>query len=42
MPVWMEILLNIIGYGGFIAIAIFHKSQSGAPDHDVGGKTRVN
>jgi hypothetical protein len=25
MPPWMEILLNLIGYGGFIAIAQFHK-----------------
>jgi hypothetical protein len=25
MPVWMEILVNVIGYGGFIAIATFHK-----------------
>jgi hypothetical protein len=25
MPAWMEILLNVIGYGGFIAIAQFHK-----------------
>ena len=23
MPVWMEILVNVIGYGGFIAIATF-------------------
>ena len=27
MPVWMEILVNVIGYGGFIAIATFHKSS---------------
>lgn len=26
MPVWLEILVNMIGYGGFIAIATFHKS----------------
>ncbi|SDP47781.1 hypothetical protein SAMN05444050_6993 [Afipia sp. GAS231] len=25
MPPWMEILLNLIGYGGFIAIAKYHK-----------------
>jgi hypothetical protein len=25
MPVWMEILVNVIGYAGFIAIATFHK-----------------
>lgn len=32
MPVWIEILLNVIGYGGFVAIATFHKpsqDQSG-------------
>jgi hypothetical protein len=38
----MEILLNVIGYGGFIAIAIFHKSRSDTPDRDAAGKTRVN
>ena len=27
MPVWMEILVNVIGYGGFIAIATFHKAS---------------
>lgn len=26
MPVWMEILINVIGYAGFIAIATYHKS----------------
>lgn len=25
MPVWIEILVNVIGYGGFLAIATFHK-----------------
>jgi hypothetical protein len=28
MPVWLEILINIIGYGGFIAIAMYHRSSS--------------
>ena len=27
MPLWMEILVNVIGYGGFIAIATFHKAS---------------
>jgi hypothetical protein len=27
MPVWIEILVNVIGYGGFIAIATFHKAS---------------
>jgi hypothetical protein len=26
MPVWMEILINVIGYGGFIAVATYHRS----------------
>jgi hypothetical protein len=25
MPPWMEILLNAIGYAGFIAIAKYHR-----------------
>ena len=25
MPVWMEILVNVIGYAGFIGIATYHK-----------------
>jgi hypothetical protein len=25
MPPWMEILLNVIGYAGFIGIAKYHK-----------------
>ena len=26
MPIWMEILINVIGYAGFIAIATYHRS----------------
>ncbi len=26
MPVWMEILLNVLGYAGFIAMATLHRS----------------
>lgn len=26
MPPWLEILINVIGYAGFIAIATWHKS----------------
>jgi hypothetical protein len=33
MPIWMEILLNVIGYVGFVAIATFHK-PSGKLPHD--------
>ena len=25
MPPWMEILVNVIGYAGFIAVAKYHK-----------------
>ena len=28
MPAWMEILINVIGYGGFIAIATYHRSPN--------------
>ena len=27
MPLWLEILINFIGYAGFIAIAMFNKSS---------------
>jgi hypothetical protein len=27
MPPWMEILINVIGYAGFIAVATCHKSS---------------
>lgn len=26
MPVWMEVLLNVIGYAGFVGVATFNKS----------------
>jgi hypothetical protein len=25
MPPWMEILINVIGYAGFIGVAKYHK-----------------
>jgi len=25
LPLWMEILVNVIGYAGFIGIATWHK-----------------
>jgi len=28
MPVWIEILINLIGYGGFIALAHYHRSPT--------------
>jgi len=27
MPLWLEILINVTGYAGFIAIAMYHKSS---------------
>jgi hypothetical protein len=27
MPLWLELLINCIGYAGFIAIAMFNKSS---------------
>ena len=27
MPAWLEVLLNVIGYGGFIVIAMYHRSS---------------
>jgi hypothetical protein len=42
MPVWMEILLNVIGYGGFVAIAMLHKPRRESPKRDLPGKTPVN
>ena len=28
MPVWMDILINVIGYAGFVAVATYHRSPS--------------
>jgi hypothetical protein len=28
MPPWMEILINVIGYAGFIGVAKYHKPSS--------------
>ena len=30
MPVWMEVLLNVIGYAGFVGVATFNKSSQEA------------
>ena len=27
VPAWLEILINLIGYAGFIAVATWHKSS---------------
>ena len=35
MPPWMEVLLNVIGYAGFIGVATYHRSSSKKlPDRD--------
>lgn len=31
MPVWMEILLNVVGYAGFIAIATMNPCADKTP-----------
>jgi len=29
MPAWMELVLNVIGFAGFIGIATYHKHPNG-------------
>lgn len=36
MPAWLEILINVIGYAGFIAIATWHRSS----DEKIDGPVR--
>ena len=31
MPVWIEILVNVIGYAGFVAVATWHKPSPDLP-----------
>jgi hypothetical protein len=31
MPVWMEVLLNLIGYAGFVGVATFNRSAEEPP-----------
>lgn len=31
MPIWMDVLLNVIGYVGFIGVATFNKSAEPVP-----------
>jgi hypothetical protein len=28
MPPWLEVLLNVLGFAGFVAIAKYHRSRS--------------
>lgn len=30
MPIWMDILLNVIGYAGFVGVATFNHSHGEA------------
>ncbi len=41
MPVWLDVLLNLVGYAGFLALAARSPSRSGGSgdDHICGGKT---
>ena len=35
MPAWLEVLLNAIGYVGFVASAMYHRSSiEKLPAHD--------
>lgn len=35
MSVWLELLCNVVGYGGFVAMAIFHRAPGDKlPEHD--------
>lgn len=36
MASWLELLLNVIGYGGFVVLAIWHPSSHVEDRHDVG------
>jgi hypothetical protein len=36
LPAWMEILVNVIGYAGFIGIATWNKSS----DENLNGKLK--
>jgi hypothetical protein len=29
MPAWLGVLLNVIGFAGFIGIAMYHKAPGG-------------
>lgn len=37
MPVWIEVLLNVIGYAGFVGVATFNTS----PDEAAGRASDV-
>lgn len=35
MPVWIEILVNVIGYAGFVAVATLQKPSHEAPHETI-------
>lgn len=41
MPVWLEVLLNLVGYVGFLALVLHSGARNGksGDDHTCGGKT---
>jgi hypothetical protein len=42
MPIWMEILLNVIGYAGFVAIATMNPCADEAASRQARGPNAVN
>ncbi|WP_300261504.1 hypothetical protein [Bradyrhizobium sp.] len=41
MPVWLEVLLNLVGYVGFLALVLHSGTRNGksGDDHICGGKS---
>lgn len=41
MPVWLDVLLNLVGYVGFLALVLHSGARNGksGDDHTCGGKT---
>ena len=36
MASWLELLLNVIGYGGFVVLATWHPRSHAGDTHDIG------
>jgi hypothetical protein len=36
MASWLELLLNVIGYGGFVVLATWHPRSHAEDSHDAG------
>ncbi len=41
MPPWLEILLDFIGYAGFVAIAMHARPRATKGEADQGGRDRI-